>query len=321
MKLAEQEFSAEHAARPGLIPVQLDAVRRTALWLDLNGYHCYDGSFRRALATYAAIRAGGRHPSQPWQCRSSLDFLSSGAYTAGCMNPTGFIFHAGRCGSTLLAKAIARSQEHMVFGEGGPHNQIWRVVSGERASAPVLFRNLLLHMGRRRLPTYRAHIVKFTSFNILQFEIIRAAFPDVPALFLFRQPGQILASYERGAPGWMGRDTGIATIRHSAKEAVTDFFQAALLAGRNLTCLDYADLTPETLPGILRVFHLDPPAADLEAMREEFNWDAKSNSVRAHRPAAVSGSEPAVPRALHALYEELSARKADFTDSVVKCFA
>jgi hypothetical protein len=308
-ELTESEFRAEHAARPGLIPVKLDAVRRRALWLDLNRYHCYEGSFRRSLEAYAAIRAGLRPPSAPWQCESTLDFLSSGAYTAGCLHPTGFIFHASRCGSTLLAKVLARSQEHMVFGEGGPHNQIWPVIGAEGHSAPLLFRNLLLHTGRRRLPSYRAHIVKFTSFNVLKFDCIRATFPAVPALFLFRQPAEILASYRRITTGWMGKDTGVGTIWHSAEAAVTDFFESALRAGENLACLDYGDLTPENLPALLAFFHLDPSPTDLALMRAEFAWDAKANRLWSRVPATVPGSEPAVSRQLRALYEELRSRK------------
>ncbi len=285
--------------------MKLDAVRRRALWLDLNGYHCYEGSFRRSLKAYAAIRAGLRPPSEPWQCESTLDFLSSGNLTAGCLHPTGFIFHAGRCGSTLLAKVLARSQEHMVFGEGGPHNQIWPVIAAECHSAPLYFRNLLLHTARRRLPSYRAHIVKFTSFNVLKFDFIRAVFPGVPALFLFRQPAEILASYRRTTTGWMGKDTGVGAIWHSAEAAVTDFFQTALRSRENLACLDYADLTPENLPAILGFFHLDPSPIDLALMRGEFAWDAKANRRWSPAPATVSASEPAVSPKLQALYEEL----------------
>jgi hypothetical protein len=196
----------------------------------------------------------------------------------------------------------------MVFGEGGPHNQIWKVDSGGSGTASGLFRNLLLHMGRRRLSSYRAHIVKFTSFNILQFEIIRAAFPEVPALFLFRQPAQILASYRRTNPAWIGKDLGIGSIRHSAEAAVTDFFRAAISAGNNLACLDYADLTTEALPHILRLLNLEPSIDDLGLMRGEFAWDAKIDRKWSRR-LAVTQPDHSVSRELQALYEELSARR------------
>ena len=305
---AKSEFLAQHSARPGLIPVQLDPVSRAALWMDLNGYHCYEGSFRRSLACYRALRARASHPSEPWQCTSSLEFLNSPASAADCIPPTGFIFHAGRCGSTLLAKVLARSREHLVFGEGGPHNQVWRVSSGSGDSAEELFRNLILHTGRRRLPSYRAHIVKFTSFNIVRWEVFQAAFPDTPTLFLFRHPAKILASYRRTSTAWMGVDTGIGKVWHSAEEAVTDFFKSALRDGVNLRYLDYDDLTPDILPAVLRFFHLDPPSEDIGLMRAEFAWDAKANGVWRAQPAAAVGVQPVVSPVLIALYEELRAR-------------
>jgi hypothetical protein len=310
LPLTEIEFRAEYAARPGLIPMQLDAQRRIAQWVDLGRYHCYEGSFRRSLATYTAILAGARHPSQPWRCESSLDFLGSHDLAADCIPPAGFICHAGRCGSTLLARALARSEDHLVFGEGGPHNQIWRVIDGRRESGPALFRNLVLHTGRRRLASYRAHLVKLTSFNITRLDTIQAAFPEVPVLFLFRRPAEILASYRRAMPEWMGRDPGVGATWHSPEAAVADFFRAALLAGEKVTCLDYADLAPETLPSILRFFRLSPSAGDLKLMRDEFRWDAKANGKWSPRPSMDEGAESSVSCDLQGMYEELRARSA-----------
>jgi hypothetical protein len=136
------------------------------------------------------------------------------------MEPTGLVFHASRCGSTLLTKVIARSQENMVFGEAGPHNQIWRYIAASASVPELLVRNIVLQTGRRRLPTYQAHIVKFTSLNVLQFATIHAAFPGVPKLFLFRTPSRILASYRRTEPGWLGQHNGIAQALHTAEAAV-----------------------------------------------------------------------------------------------------
>jgi hypothetical protein len=302
--LTELEFQAEYAARPGLIPVELDTVGRTIVWLDLNGFHCQEGFFRDSLATYSALRRGN-----PWRCASDLDLLLSPALTAGCVSPTAFIFHAGRCGSTLLSRAIARSTNHLVFSEAAPHNQIWRNTSGANDSCLSMYRNLLLLMARPRLPSYRAHIVKFTSFNIVQFDFIRAAFPGVPALFLFRSPEQILSSYRRETPQWMGKDLGVGKVWHTPETAVGDFFRQALsIRDPDFRYLDYKDLTPESLPGILRFFHLDPSASELTAMLAEFQWDAKSGNRQ--QPFSRNLREsPAAPHELRRLYEELSRRQ------------
>ena len=183
--LTTSQLRLEIAARPGLIPTQLDATAGQAVWIDMNGYHCYEGAFHHSLAAYGAMSR-----STPQRFTSSLDFLSESALPERCIPPAGFIFHTGRCGSTLLAKALARSRAHLVFSEAGPHNQIWRALSGDRQTRIEMYRTLVLTMGRPRLSSYRAHIVKFTSFNIVNFPFIREAFPGVPALFLFRDPAQ-----------------------------------------------------------------------------------------------------------------------------------
>jgi len=307
MKLSEEEFRAEYRARPGLIPIELNASQGDALWLDFGDFHCFEGHFRRSLAVWRAIRKGANPPVEPWQCTSSLEFLRSAPEPSESLSPSGFILHAGRCGSTLLAKVLARSTEHMVFGEGGPHNQIWPVIEASSEPAAPLFRNLLLHTGRRRVASHRAHIVKFTSWNIMHVERIREAFPEVPALFLFRHPAAILASYRRKMPGWLGTKNSKQAIWQSAESAITDFFRHALRAGDSLRYLDYADLTPRMLPTVLRIFQLNPPQRDLELMQAEFSWDSKSNRIWTATPVAALG--PPVPSELLDLYRELSLRK------------
>jgi hypothetical protein len=295
--LTPTELALEHTRRPGLIPTELHALTSEIRWTDLDSYHCYHGFFSTALAEYAALR---RTPASAFL--SGLDALKHDGILTGCMPPTGFIFHAGRCGSTLLVKILARSRSNMVFSEAQPHNQIWRAIQADGGTD--LYKALLIAMGRPRLPSYRSHIVKFTSFNIMQFERIRKAFPDVPALFLFRRPGAILASMHREAPGWLGRDLGIGRIWVDGETAVTDFFEAAADANDSLFWpLDYQQLTPERLPEILRFFNIDASPSDLHLMTAEFSWDAKG---RQRRPFVPRSGESGTSAALEDLYRRLT---------------
>ena len=188
-KLTARQLAIEIAARPGLIPVEIDAAAQQVNWIDLNGYHCYEGFLDHALAVYASLC---RTP--PATFTSDLDSLPYLAAQCDCLPPSGFIFHAGRCGSTLLVKSLARSRQNLVFGESLPHNQIWSALAGRKDGGLELYRSLLLLMGRRRLPAYKAYIAKFTSFHITLYPFIRDAFPGVPRLFLFRRPESIVES-------------------------------------------------------------------------------------------------------------------------------
>jgi hypothetical protein len=297
--LTEAQLGLELKARPGLIPVRLSAGE--ALWIDMDGYHCYEGFFHQSLTAYQ-----GMARAKPQRFISTLDFLASADRPDDSIHPTGFIFHMGRCGSTLLAKVLARSRSHLVFSEAAPHNQIWRVLNDDPGRKIEMYRTLLLTMGRPRLPSYRAHIVKFTSFNIVNFELIRAAFPGVPALFLFRDPAQAIDSYRRRNPSWMGAELGIGKTWHTAEAAVEAFLDAALsIDDPDFRCLNYVHLTPDLLPAILRFFHLDPSTEEARLMASEFAWDSKSSS-RPRRFDPASGAIAAVSPRLSELYDRLA---------------
>jgi hypothetical protein len=303
--VTESELATELLNRPGLIPVSIDSSRLEITWLDLDGYHCYEGFFHQSLASYTALCK-----VPPPSFRTSLDVLASVGIQQG-IYPTGFIFHAGRCGSTLLAKVLARSRANLVLSEAAPHNQIWRALPRQNPAAIAIYRNLILAMGRRRLESYRAHVIKFTSFNIAQFGHIRAAFPGVPALFLFREPAAVLESYRRRTPGWIGRDLGVAASWDEPDAAIEAFFRvAASMADPDFRCLDYASLNTGFLPSILRFLRMEPSHGDLRAMTSEFGWDAKSG--RTPRPFDGVRSTPhsAAPAALAALYRQLNQRAA-----------
>jgi len=298
--LSQERLEDELAFREGLIPVDIDTDHGRISWVDLEQYHCYRGFFRDSLQSWAALRGSNLD-----RFTSSLDVLDSIRIPSNSLSPTAFIFHAARCGSTLLAQVLARSRENMVFAEAAPHNQIWRAESPATA-----YRNLFLAMGRRRLPSYRSHIVKFTSFNILKFHQIRAAFPRVPALFLFREPAAMLESYRRASPSWIGRELGVGRILETPETAVEAFFRAALsIRDPHFRCLDYAQLRPESITSILKFLGLNPSPQELRLMAAAFAWDAKSGAVARPFTPRLPGAAAALPERLRGLYAELKASR------------
>lgn len=111
--------------------------------------------------------------------------------------PTGLIFHASRCGSTLVAQMLAALPGTHVLSEPPPVDTILRArfrrpdVSEDEQVAWV--RATILALGRRDLCT----IVKFDSWSAVDLALVRRAFPDVPWIFVYRDPAEILASQLR----------------------------------------------------------------------------------------------------------------------------
>ncbi|MES1260792.1 MAG: hypothetical protein ABUS49_03575 [Acidobacteriota bacterium] len=294
--LKPDELAREIRQRRGLIPFALETPHRRICWMDLEEFHCYQGFLEQALASYKALRG-----SEPQIFLSPFDALPAAtealAESGGALAPSALVFHAGRCGSTLLAKVLARSRSNIVFGEAPAHNQVWKALDGTGADEAIsLYRQLLCAMGRRRLASYRAHIIKFTSYNIMRFKMIRAAFPDTPALFLFREPRKLLDSYHREIPPWMGRDLDRGMAWQTPELAAEDFFRAAVaVRDENFRVLEYSALTPRTLPAILQFFNQDVSPSDLRLMSAEFSWNAKSSHPQpfiANTQAPLSSSAP-----------------------------
>ena len=285
------------ASTPGLIPVDVGADGLLT-WRDIGRYHPYEGFFIKSLSTVDALQSL-RRPDRPIEYyRTPLDVLAAEGLPMDSIPPTGFIFIIGRCGSTLLAKALARSRCNLVISEAMAHNGIWAALAPggpdelaftERNLA--LYRRLVLSMARRRLPQHRYHFIKFSGVNVLFARFIMQAFPQTPALFLYRAPEEVLVSFLTGKPAWVrqrraiwrravpGLEDNPAPDDAGFIAAVLQHCMTLMLEGDfpRLKLLDYARLTERNLPDILRHFGADYPQHERGQMARPFRAYSKND--------------------------------------------
>ena len=291
------QLSAKLDELPGLIPIAIDLDERKLVWRDLGCYHPYEGFFRNTVSAAHALRLLRQPGATAEVFETRVEVLMNDGIVRDFVPPTGFIFHLGRCGSTLLAKALARSRSNLVFGEANPHQHIWPYLAGNRPPGVEpsrdnleLYRRLVLAMGRRRVATHRCHFCKFTSFDTLFLGFILSAFPDTPAICLYRDPREVLVSYLEKKGGWLayqgsawgdfiaGRDDlGIADELTYVSEVIGHCLNRVLQAGApNLKYLSYGQLGAANLPSILASFGAEYPQAEVTLMKEQFAWYSKS---------------------------------------------
>lgn len=114
------------------------------------------------------------------------------------LRPDGFIFHMSACGSTLLANMLRAVPRHLSFGEP---NVLYDLLALARSrsedEAVALFRAAVGALGQRRLGVEERYIIKFGSATTLFLPLIGRAFPEVPRLFLYRDPVEVLVSNMR----------------------------------------------------------------------------------------------------------------------------
>lgn len=136
---------------------------------------------------------------------TNLDLLLQEELLENTLYPNGFIFHITRCGSTAFAKALAQVPSTIVYDEPLPlysgafqyFTDDWTDYAIEDATKMQVLKNLILAMGKKRNRTASKYFIKFRSWNCIFVEYIKALFPDVPCLFIYRNPAEVLVSRQK----------------------------------------------------------------------------------------------------------------------------
>jgi hypothetical protein len=219
--------------------------------------------------------------------------------------PTGFIFHASRCGSTLVAQMLASLPRNIVLSEPAILDSVLHpVFHPTTCGRPVtdaeqaqLLRAVVGALGHPRHPEEQHCFVKFSSRAIAKMPLIQSVFPDVPWIFLYREPREIMGAYlrlnnrfpaDRLPPGIA--DAGL--IEGDPAELAgmrPEEFWARVLAARFSDALrfyqpgksllvNYTQL-PEAVCGpMLKFFAVTCSPEDIECMRRAATFNAKSPS-------------------------------------------
>jgi hypothetical protein len=181
-------------------PVSLTVERPqpTIDWCDLSGIRFEEPFFGQTVARWTGAEASRSIIRTTLQELVALD-------TEPSLDPTGFVFHMSRCGSTVLSRLLSTVPGMLVVSEAEPINALLEADPAEvqdEAQVAVL-RLLVRALGRIRFGDERRYVMKLSSWNIRRLSLFRRAFPEVPWVWVYRQPVEVMASILAGAPGWM----------------------------------------------------------------------------------------------------------------------
>lgn len=257
------------------------------------------------------------------------------------VTPAGFIFHASRCGSTLVTQMLAALPENVVISEAGPIDKVLRasglspqVTDEERAE---WLRGLVCAFGQRRRGDERRLFVKFDSWHALFLPLVERAFPGVPWLFLYREPVEVLVSHarRRGAHmipgvldpalvGFGAAEVSAMRLEEYSARVLAAVCRAALrhrqASGRG-SLVNYRQLPDSVWTTLAEFFGLELSEADTERMRRAARLDAKNpaldfdDDTAAKNLEAGDGLRREAERWARPVYEQLEeARRAADTD-------
>lgn len=251
------------------------------------------------------------------------------------LKPSGLIFHMSRCGSTLVSQMLAQLDSNIVVSEASPIDAVVQAHHWQPDLDPARQSRWLGAMvgalGQKRNGDERRYFIKLDCWHTLALPLFRRAFPDVPWIFMYRDPIEVLVSQVR-MPGAQMVPLGIGPdlygLERSYGPGTAEDYYGRVLAkvcepvlhhygeGGGLL-INYRQLPDAFFTRILPHFGMECSESERTAMSEAAGYDAKapgfpfSPDSEAKQKRASPAAHAATQQWLSALYNQLeSLRKA-----------
>ena len=279
-------------------------------------------------------RALRRPFAQAFRIDTSIDALVARNARAPGPLPAAFVYHASRCGSTLLARMLMALPTHRVLSEPPPLDVVlrapWFVADVEPRQHRAWLRALLGVSGACGGGDPRL-VVKLDAWHVVEQAVLEAAFPGTPSIFLYRDPLEIAVSQlaQPGAhmvPGMLGPSAALLAPAEALAMPRQEFvartlgriFEAGLEGCRRqaLRPVHYDELPAAAGTSLAATLGVAADEATLEAMLAVTSADAKNPLLpftpdrETKRAAAAPELVAAVDRHVRPAYAELELLRA-----------
>jgi hypothetical protein len=225
-------------------------------------------------------------PQTPIEVLGEFSEVSEG------LQPTGFIYHLSRCGSTLISQMLASSPQNIVISESSPVDFVVRKTKAVPEAQRIKWIRWLFNaLGQKRNSRERHFFIKFDSWNALDIELVRRAYPDVPWIFLYRNPVEIIVSHldQRGTqtiPGVIPEILPELKLPDSAKIPPVEYCARVLgeicrsalesIGQSKGFAVNYRELPDAVWTKILPFFNAPAAEKDIKRMLKAARFSAKN---------------------------------------------
>jgi hypothetical protein len=266
----------------GWLPVDAVVVegRPGLCWMEMSGISLTEPFFQQTVERAKSKKRAERF--------TEFDVLLQLEKELESVSPTGFIFHSSRCGSTLVANACRAVANAIVLSEANAIDKLIARFSTD-ADNPVkeslysvFLRGVVHALAQRRTGNERHLFIKFACCSFAQFERIKRIWPNVPWLFLYRDPVETIVSNLKDVPPWLSDNDRriLASITNTSPAEIAEmpleelcartigslYTTAYNLANGNSILLNYNQLSVPAMASILNFFNVNLSTEELETI-------------------------------------------------------
>src|SRR5215213_8188768 len=282
----------------GWLPVDAVVVdgRPGLSWMDMSGVSLSEPFFQQTIER-------GRRENRR-EVFTEFDVLLQLEKQLESIPPTGFIFHSSRCGSTLVANACRAISGAIVLSEANAVDKlIARFITDagntvKESLYSVFLRGVVHALAQRRTDNARHLFIKFACCSFARLERIKRIWPNVPWLFLYRDPVETIVSNIKDVPPWLVDNDRrvLAAITNTAAEEVAEmsleelcartigslYSSAYNLANGNSMLLNYKQLSVPVIASVLNFFQVSLSSEELETIaRTSETYSKEASGTRA----------------------------------------
>lgn len=221
---------------------------------------------------------------------TSLGIAQQQAEKLVAVKPAGFIFHLSRCGSTLISGCLSELETTCVFSESSLLTEL--LLDGSLSSTEQrLCLRAFINLQATAFPDRQQMIIKWNAWDIFRWDVIRAVYPEVPVIFLIRNPLEVLASHHRSAGRHMSGDPTLANyhpvfsscantdaqlekrmqVLHAILCAMQDFYPEQ--SGR---LIDYQQLSAGIVTTLVQFFGINIDEIDARKIQARMQFHSKN---------------------------------------------
>ena len=182
----------------GWIPLKLYPEDNNLLcrWMYVGGKAFTEPFFDESIAACRSLFPENWHVKRSM---STTDVMVEWAKETDTIEPTAFIFHISRCGSTLISQMLGVQPGNIILSEVPFFDELLR--HGKKyacmpAILPQLKAAVALYAAKRN-GNEEQLFIKTDSWHIHFYKELRALYPGVPFFLLYRKPDEVLRSQQK----------------------------------------------------------------------------------------------------------------------------